>query len=276
VDDAVPFARFRASLTVYRRLVGARMRADWQYRTSFFLFLAGQTLVAVADFGLIAAIFTKVDVLAGWTGPEVALLFGLSGVAFGLGDLLISPVETASVRIKAGTFDQFLIRPVGVMWQLCATEFAARRIGRTIQPLIVLVVSLVLVDLEHPLLAIAAVPVVVVSGAVIFSAIWVLTSSVAFWTVETQEFANAFTYGGGLMTSFPIDLFGQWLRRAVIFVVPLAFVAYMPAAGMLGKPMPFGLPGAVAWSSPLVALAIALVARGVWGSALRHHRSTGS
>ena len=43
VADGVPFARLRASLTVYRRLVGARMRADWQYRTSFFLFLAGQT-----------------------------------------------------------------------------------------------------------------------------------------------------------------------------------------------------------------------------------------
>ena len=84
---------------------------------------------------MIAAIFTNVDVLGGWSAAEVALLFGLSGVSFGLGDLLISPVENASIRIKAGTFDQFLIRPVGVLWQLCAVEFAARRLGRTIQPL---------------------------------------------------------------------------------------------------------------------------------------------
>jgi ABC-2 type transport system permease protein len=270
------FGSLRASLAVYRRLVGARIRADWQYRTSFFLFLAGQTAVALADFGVIAAIFTNVHVLAGWSGPEVALLFGLSGVSFGLGDLLVSPVETASTHIKTGSFDQFLIRPVGVLWQLCATEFAARRLGRTLQPAIVLVISLTLVDIEHPWLAIVAVPVTVVSGTVIFSAIWVVTSSVAFWTVETQEFANAFTYGGGLMTSYPVDVFGQWLRRAVIFVVPLASVAYMPAAGMLGKSLPFGLPDWVAWTGPLVALATALIARGVWGTALRHHRSTGS
>ena len=61
-----------------------------------------------------------------------------------------------------------------------------------------------------------------------------------------------------------------------MFVVPVAFVAYMPAAGMLGKPMPLGLPAAAAWSAPFVALVTALVARAVWGTALRHHRSTGS
>jgi ABC-2 type transport system permease protein len=269
-------AELRASLLVYRRLVGARMRADWQYRTSFFLFLASQTTIAIGDFGVIAAIFTKVDVLAGWTGAEVALLFGLSAVSFGLGDLLISPVENAAVRIKAGTFDQFLIRPVGVLWQLCAVDFAARRLGRTIQPFVVLVIALGLVHIEHPLLAVVMIPVTVISGAVIFGAIWVITSSVAFWTVETQEFANAFTYGGSLMTSYPVEAFGRWLQRIVVFLVPVAFVAYLPTAGLLGKPMPVGLPGAAAWTAPLVALLLALVARAVWGTALRHHRSTGS
>jgi ABC-2 type transport system permease protein len=266
----------RTTLAVYRRLVGARMRADWQYRTSFFLFLASQTVIAVGDFAVIAAIFTKVDVLAGWSAAEVALLFGLSGVSFGLGDLLISPVENASLRIKTGTFDQFFFRPMGVLWQLCAVDFAARRIGRSIQPLVVLVIALTLVHLDHPLLAVVAVPVTVVSGMVIFSAIWVMTSSVAFWTVETQEFANAFTYGGSLMTSYPVEAFGRWLQRVVIYLVPLAFVAYLPAAGLLGKPLPLGLPAAAAWSSPLVAVVMALVARAVWGTALRHHRSTGS
>ena len=47
--------------------------------------------------------------------------------------------------------------------------------------------------------------------------------------------------------------------------MPLAFVAYLPAAGLLGKPMPLGLPGVAAWSAPFVALLTALVARAVWG-----------
>ena len=217
---------------------------------------------------MIATIFTNVDALGGWSAAEVALLFGLSGVSFGLGDLLISPVENASIHIKAGTFDQFLIRPVGTLWQLCAVEFALRRLGRTIQPLIVLVIALDLVDLERPWLAAIAVPVTIVAGAVIFGAVWVVTSSVAFWTVETQEFANAFTYGGGADDQLPdrrvrpVAASARDLRRARSPSSPTC-----RPRGCSDKPMPFDLPDAVAWSSPLVAVASALVARAVWGTA---------
>ncbi len=265
-----------ASLAVWRRLVGARIRADWQYRTSFFLFLASQTAVACMDLAVVASIFHQVDSLAGWSGMEVALLFGLSGVSFGLADLLISQVEEASKHIKAGTFDLFLLRPVPTLVQLSASEFALRRLGRTLQPLVVLVVALVAAPVDWRVETVALIPVTIVCGAVMFGAVWIVTSSISFWTVESQEVANAFTYGGGLATSYPIDLLGTWMRRIATYLLPLAFVAYLPAARMLGRDDPLGLPSAVAWAVPLVAAASALVARGVWSLAVRHHRSTGS
>jgi ABC-2 type transport system permease protein len=266
----------RETLFIYRRLVGARIRADWQYRTSFVLFLLAQFVVALSDFAAIAVIFAAVDDLAGWSGPEVAFLYAMSGVAFGLGDLFVSPVEWASRHIKAGTFDQFLIRPVGVLWQLLATEFAPRRLGRTVQPLVVLVISLTLVDVDWGPAPVGLVLVTIVSSTAIFGAIWVVTSSLAFWTVETQELANSFTYGGDFLTDYPIDVLAGWLRRLVIFVVPLASVGYLPAVGLFDKPMPYDLPRAAAWSGPFVAVAVTLLARGVWGLAIRHYRSTGS
>ena len=40
-------------LEVWRRLVGAKIRSGWQYRTSFWLFLLSQTLVMCLDLSLI-------------------------------------------------------------------------------------------------------------------------------------------------------------------------------------------------------------------------------
>ncbi len=256
--------------------MAARIRADWQYRTSFFLFLASQTVVACMDLAVVAAIFHRVDSLAGWSGMEVALLFGLSGVSFGLADLFISQVEEASRHIKAGTFDLFLLRPLPALVHLSASEFALRRIGRTLQPLVVMIVALAAAPIHWSAEVVVLVPVAIVSGAVVFGAVWVVTSSISFWTVESQEVANAFTYGGSLATSYPIDILGSWLRRIATFLVPLAFVAYLPAARMLGRHEPLGLPSVVAWGAPVVALSSALVARAVWGLAVRHHQSTGS
>jgi ABC-2 type transport system permease protein len=206
----------------------------------------------------------------------VALLYGFSGVAFGIADLFVSPVDRAGFHIKAGTFDGFLIRPVGTIWQLAAAEFGLRRLGRSIPPAAVLVGALATADIDWTPAAVALVPLTVLSGAAIYGAIWVLTTAPTFWAVEALEVANSFTYGGQHLTQYPIEVLGRWLRRFATFVVPLASVAYLPATWLFAKPMPFGLPRAVAWTGPPVALAMSLLAHWSWSIAVRHYRSTGS
>ena len=52
---------------IYRRLAGARIRSDLQYRTSFWLFTLGQFFITFVDFVTIAVIFSQVHDLAGWS-----------------------------------------------------------------------------------------------------------------------------------------------------------------------------------------------------------------
>jgi ABC-2 type transport system permease protein len=262
-------------VVIYRRLVGARIRADWQYRLSFALFTLGQVLVTVLDFGAIIVIFHQVHALAGWSFADVAFLYGSSGVCAGIADTFISPVERASFHIKQGSFDQFLVRPLGPLFQLSTQEFALRRVGKLLQPAVVLIVAATQVSVGWDVARAGVLFSSLAAGVVIFGAIWVMTSSLAFWTVDTQEVANSFTYGGSLMTQYPLDVLGVWMRRFVLFV-PLAFVNYLPATWLLHRPDVLGLPVWVRLSSPVVALLVALVARAVWLSAIRHYRSTGS
>ena len=260
---------------IYRRLVAAKIRADWQYRVSFLMFTFGQMLATIMDLLAIVVIFQQVPSLAGWSLAEVAFLYGSSGISFGIGDIFISQVERASIHIKQGTFDQFLVRPLGPLFQLSTQEFALRRVGRLIQPIVVFVVALTQVHVHWTAGRAAVVVSMVVSGSVIFSAIWVMTSSISFWTVETQEVANSFTYGGSFMAQYPLDVLTIWMRRLVVFI-PLAFVNYLPATWLLHHPDSIGLPLWARLSSPAVALGMALLARVVWMTAIRHYRSTGS
>jgi len=261
---------------VYRRLAGARIRADFQYRVSFAIFLVGQTLAGIGELVAIVVLFGQLDALGGWSGVEVAFLYGLSGLAFSIGDVFVSQVETISGHIKAGTFDRFLLRPMGTLVQLSAMEFALRRVGRAIVPVAVLATVVPRLEVAWGVAEVVLGMLALAAGVGIFSSIWVLTSSIAFWTVETHEMGGAFVYGGNVLTSYPIDLFGTALRRIVVFVLPLAFVAYLPAATLLGKPQPFGLPAATGYAAPVVAAVLAVTAGSVWRRALRHYRSTGS
>jgi ABC-2 type transport system permease protein len=205
----------------------------------------------------------------------VAFLYGTASLAFGLGDVFVSEVEFVSHHIRRGSFDRFLLRPVGPLLLLCCQEFAFRRAGKIVQAALVLGIALAHVDVDWDIWRAAMVVEMVIVGFVIFSGIWVITSSVAFWVVEITEVANAFTYGGNFVSNYPFEIFGGWLRRLAT-VVPLAFISYQPALWVLGRTDPHGSAAWLRFAGPLVAAAVVLVARAVWRSGIRHYRSTGS
>lgn len=264
-----------ADAAIWIRLAAARVRADWQYRTSFVLFTLGQALVTILDFVAIAVIFSRVHSLDGWSLAEVAFLYGASGVAFSTADAFISAVERCSQRIKDGTFDRLLIRPLGPLLQLSAEEFAFRRFGKLAQALVIFVIAIAAVDAPWTLGRALMVPVMVASGTAIFGSIWVITSSASFWLVDTQEFANAFTYGGNFLSQYPLGVFAPWLRRFAT-LIGIAFANYVPALYVLGRDDLLGLPSWAPLATPAVALTASFLARAVWHTAIRHYRSTGS
>jgi ABC-2 type transport system permease protein len=263
-------------LTLYVMLIRAQVSAQFQYRASFCVQALGQFLATYADFVMLLLLFQRFPNIAGWTLGEVALLYGLGGLAFGLSDLLCGGFDGLSKMIRLGTFDRVLTRPVGTFAQVLASDVQIRRLGRVVQGLVVLVLALSWLDITWTapkvLVGISA----VVSGVVIFTAIWVIGGAITFWTVETSEVTNVFTYGGEALVSYPMPIYAEGIRRFFTFVVPLVFVSYLPALFILERPDPLGLPSLLQVCSPVVAAVFLLAARGCWALGVRHYQGTGS
>jgi viologen exporter family transport system permease protein len=260
---------------IYGRLIGARIRAQLQYRASFALNLVGAALISFVDFAAILVIFHQIDALAGWTVAEVALLYAVSSVSFALTDLAIGHLDLLPRMVRDGDFDLILVRPLGSLYQVVSSDFQLRRLGKALQGLAVLVVALVALDVDWTAGRVAMVFGMIVTGVAIFASVWVVFATVAFWFVDSTEVANSFTYGGNFLAQYPVNVFGTWLRRFVVFVVPLAFVAYFPSLYVLDKPDPLGAPTALQFLAPVVAVVAAVVAGVVWRFAVRHYRSAG-
>ncbi len=273
---ATPVSAAHDGVQLYRRLVGARVRAQLEYRASFVVNLVSTFFITAGDFLVIAVLFEHLPLLAGWSLPEVGFLYGVSGIGFALADLVIGHIEQTSELIRTGQFDVVLLRPAGTLFQVVASDFALRRIGKALQSGVVLVVALAALDVPWDLPRVAMTVAIAISGAAIFSAVFILGACVTFWFVGSSEFSNAFTYGGQSMSQYPLNVFGPWIRRLLAYVIPLAFVAYLPGLYVLDKPDPLGLPTVLRYLSPLVAVVSLLVARAAWHYAVRHYRSTGS
>ncbi|MCL7427537.1 ABC transporter permease [Streptomyces sp. YS415] len=269
-------SRVGEGLRAYRLIAGMWIRSTMTYRTSFALTVVGNLLITGLDFAAILLMFSQVDSLGGWTLPEVALLYGLSATAFGFADLLLGSMDVLGGRIRDGSFDTLLVRPAPVLAQVGADRFALRRLGRITQGLLVLGWALAAVDVEWTAAKVLLVPVMVVCGAVIFGSLFVAGAAFQFVAQDAAEVQNAFTYGGGTLLQYPPTVFGTDLVRGVTFLLPLAFINWVPASYVLGRPYPLGLPDWAAFASPVVAGAFGVLAGLAWRAGLRAYRSTGS
>ncbi|HEY5832370.1 ABC transporter permease [Streptomyces sp.] len=252
------------------------VRSTMVYRTSFFLTALGNLTGSALDFVTIVLMFSHVTVLGGFTLPEVAFLYGTTSTAFGIADLVLGSMDRLGRRIRDGTLDTLLLRPVPVLAQVAADRFALRRLGRITQGALVLAWALVRVDVAWTPVKVLMVPMMLVCGAAIFSAVFVAGGAFQFWASDASEVQNSLTYGGQTMLQYPPGVFARELVRGVTFVVPLAFVNWLPALHVLGRPDPLGLPSWVDFASPPVAFACCALAGAAWRAGLRSYRSTGS
>jgi ABC-2 type transport system permease protein len=261
---------------LYSRLVRAQLRGQMQYKVSFLLSLIGTSLSCLTEFGAVVVLFSRIPLLAGWSLPEVALLYGLSGVSFAVAELFAAALENFQVHIVLGTFDRVLLRPRGALFQVMSEDFALRRLGRVAQAMLVLVIALRLLTIDWSFDRLVLLGVALLSGTVIYFAIFVLGATFCFWTVQAKEATHVFTYGGDGLASYPLDIYRGSVRRFFTFVVPLAFVNYEPALYLLGRSDPLGLPDGARLLSPVAALAMAALAHYGWQQGVRHYQSTGS
>ena len=263
------------TVLVWRRLVGAQIRSQLQYRLSFALDAFATFWIAFIDFLVLLVIFHNVPQLNSWSVHEVALLYALSSISFAITDMAIGQLDQLPQKIRDGNFDILLVRPRGTLFQVIASDFAVRRVARVLQGAVVLVYAFSTLTIHWTALRLIVLLVSLPSAVVIFSSIWVVGSCISFWTTDGGEFTNAFTYGGTAMAQYPFDIYATWLRRLLGFVIPLSFVCYFPALYVLGKPDPLGLPRFLELSSPAVAAVSAVAAGFVWRFAVRHYRSAG-
>jgi ABC-2 type transport system permease protein len=259
----------------YRMISAMWIRSTMTYRFSFFMTTLGNFTAASLDFVAIMLMFSRVDALGGYALPQVAFLYGLSSVAFGLADLTLGSMERLGRRVRDGTLDTLLVRPAPVLAQMAADQFGLRRLGRITQGLLVLGYALATVDIDWTPPKLLLMPVMILSGAGIFGAVFIAGAAFQFVAKDASEVQNAFTYGGTTMLQYPPTVFATELVRGVTFVMPLAFVNWLPGTYVLGLPIPLGLPQWVAFLPPLVAVACCALAGAAWRAGLRSYQSTG-
>ncbi len=243
-----------AELSILRRLLGARVRGEMQYRKSFLLQMIGNFLVNFVELIGLLILFERFGSLSGWSVAEVTFLYGLSQFSFAVAHTLAAGFTVFAPLVRQGGFDRILVRPVGSMIQVLGEDFQLRRLGQALQGLLVFGYALSSLDLAWTWDRLLYLPVVVLSAVLLFAALFSLEATL----------------------QYPLHIFDVWLRRLFLSIIPLGLVIYTPSLFLLDKSDPHGLPTFTHFLAPFAAIAFALFARVAWRVGVRHYHSTGT
>ena len=125
-----------------------------------------------------------------------------------------------------------MLRPMNVFFQVISEKLQPDAIGELLVGTILIVRSLSLGIVEITPANIALFIVSVLAGAVIYTSIKLFFASIAFWVKISGPFLQ-FAYEMAEFAKYPTQIYSKIVRFIITWVIPFAFVAFLPASYFL-------------------------------------------
>lgn len=258
-------------MRLYWSYLSMHLKSQLQYKGNFVMLLLGQFLVAFTALISVWFMFTRFHEVDGFSFPEVLLCFAAVLMAFTLAETFGRGFDRFPVMIANGEFDRALVRPRGLVFQVLVSQIDLTRLGRLIQALLVFAYALPQSGVTWTPDKAVTLALMVLCGAVLFFALFVVYAALSFFTLEGLEFMNILTDGGREFGSYPFSIYGSDILRFLTYIIPLALIQYYPLLYLTDRS-----DSVLYMFTPVISLFFLLPASALWQAGLRHYKSTGS
>lgn len=243
------------------------------YRINFAVQSLTVGLQMVFSLVFISVLFSSNKAVAGWSFYEALLIVGTYMIIEGLMWGLCAYLSALNKSIREGTLDGILLRPMDTQFLISVWQGDAEDFVRVASGIGVIVFSLKHLEFAFGQLGLNLFLYfwMVFCALAIAYSVNVLLRSISFWTIEGNAL---FSISMALtrITQYPTDIFyNKAVRFAATFIVPLAFMATMPA-----KILARGFDWKLVVSATLLAIFFFLFSRWFFHFALKRYESGSS
>ena len=264
-------------IRIYFRFVIIYMKGKLEYHFSLLLELIANTILIGVYFAGFYVIFYNFNSIAGWNKYEVLFMFTTSWLSYSFSCFFFwSPMRDIGELVHIGKFDLYLTRPISPFTYLVLQQFQYTFLPRLFFSIYFWIYSLQRLQIHWTATRIIYYSFNLLSGFIIFSAITVITGTISFWTVKSEEIVSLLTdnnYGLKNFCDYPVKIYSKEMQLVLTFIIPYALTGYYPVANLLEKNLPHLW---IAHISPIIALIIAIIAYNFWHIGIKHYGSTGA
>ena len=221
-------------LRLYKALISQFFKVVMQSKVDFLMGLFGFFFTQMAGILFLYLVFEQIPDLQGWSLEQLVFIYGFAQIPRGVDHLFTDNIWLVAWRLVVnGDFDRYMLRPMNVFFQVIAEKLQPDALGELLVGTILVIYSVVKGVVVMDAVRIALFPVSILAGAVIYTSIKLLFASLAFWIQRSGPFLQL-AYEMAEFAKYPTEIYAKALRFVITWVIPFAFVAYLPAGFFLG------------------------------------------
>lgn len=249
----------------------ASLVREMEFRTNFFLGIFRQMLWFTAFIIFIDTIFGSTQSLAGWSQAQVLIVLALSRIVEGTMHMFfIDNLLQFTRTVNQGKFDFYLLKPVAVQFFTAFHNFKIDSAGNVFAGIGLLTYALFS---QHQTLSVGNVSfflLLTLIGITIYYSLLVIVASLVF-KLERLEGLWGFNSLFSEPLTVPFDVFPGSARVVLTYLIPVAFVVFVPAQALTSRLHFWQVPLAIAIAA--IFLTLANVA---WRAGLKRYSSASS
>lgn len=270
------FKKLKRIIRIYFKYFMNSAKIHFYYNDMFMVLLGclARDSVAVISIYFITQRFFDIG---GWAMDELLFLYSLLYLSYGLSMLFFAGGRSVEEDISTGTFDRYLVTPMSVFFQsvvakvdlltsasycilgIALFKYASDSVGIfwDSQKIIILILSLI-------------------GGMLIQSALMLIGSILAFWTVKSGNVRFILFFNIRSFSIYPINIYPKIVRFILTFILPFAFANFYPAQYILGKDGIEASETLFAFGSLGVGIIVFLIVYAFWRVGIKNYKSSGN
>lgn len=259
----------------YVVLVQGTWRSMRVHRMNLVMMFLGSAAIQGTQLAFIGVLLGTFGAIAGWSVGEVAFLYGLRLTAHGVCTINFGQHRASANVVRDGDWDRYLLRPASPLVQLLTRYFNPGTIGDLVLGLAILLAAASQVEVAFTPGLVLYTALAAIGGGLVEAGLQIGISGLDFTMGPTTRVKDTIDRVLTDFGAYPMAIFGTagaWLLTALL---PLAFMAYLPATVILHHTDELVVPVAVAQAAPIAGPVLLVLGIAVFRGLSRHYASPG-
>ncbi len=213
---------------IYRTFFVTSLTRELEFRANFFAKIL-QNAVWISFFVMILlVVYSRTDSVAGWSRADAIVLAATCFIMNALASALTMSLMDIPQQVRQGTLDFILTKPVNSQFWVSMRRFNFDQIGVLVVGFGMLAYGVIQAGTPPNATQLVCYTILLFASLILYYSFLMVLMTLGIWWVRVD---NLWVLGESVMqvVRFPIDIFGAGLQRLMTFVVPLAFLATIPA-----------------------------------------------